>query len=148
LRAAAGSVGEGVIVRSEVSSRQVLSSFGKTARCPKSSTHSRLSHNNARRRRLRRPGRSPSASTPFADMDPEAMRRACVAFRVKLSRDTGTNLDASEVAQFLDKDIHPEGKSRGNVVVNDPAAPPPRVCTSIHPVGWSCSSIDSGACCQ
>jgi hypothetical protein len=35
-------------------------------------------------------------------MDLEARRRACVAFRVKLSRDTGVNLTASDCEVLLD----------------------------------------------
>jgi len=74
-------------------------------------------------------------------MDPEAMRRARVAFRVKLSRDTGTNLDATEVAQFLDRTFTLKARLAASsfrvLVVNDPSSPPPRVCTrmSIHPEG-------------
>jgi len=34
-------------------------------------------------------------------MDPEARRRACVAFRVKLSRDTGANLTAAACEELL-----------------------------------------------
>jgi TPR repeat protein len=35
-------------------------------------------------------------------MDPEARRRACVAFRVKLSRDTGANLTAADCEELLE----------------------------------------------
>jgi TPR repeat protein len=35
-------------------------------------------------------------------MDPEARRRACVAFRAKLSRDTGVNLPAAVCEGLLD----------------------------------------------
>jgi len=39
--------------------------------------------------------------TPAAAMDPGAMRRACVAFRIKLSRDTGVNLLAAACEALL-----------------------------------------------
>jgi TPR repeat protein len=38
-------------------------------------------------------------------MDPEARRRACVEFRVKLSRDTGVNLTAAACAELLEKTL-------------------------------------------
>jgi hypothetical protein len=40
-------------------------------------------------------------------MDPEARRRACVEFRVKLSRDTEVNLTASACASLLGSNFTP-----------------------------------------
>ena len=42
-------------------------------------------------------------------MDPEARRRACVAFRVKLSRDTGANLTATACESLLGAAFQGEG---------------------------------------
>jgi len=39
--------------------------------------------------------------TPAVDMDPEAMLRACVEFRVNLSRGTGVNLPAANCEGLL-----------------------------------------------
>jgi len=44
-------------------------------------------------------------------MDPAARRRACVKLRVKLSRDTGTNLTAAACEGLLDNSFGLEGKS-------------------------------------
>jgi len=44
---------------------------------------------------------TPTFPSYTADMDPEARRRACVEFRVKLSWDTGTNLSAADCEELL-----------------------------------------------
>jgi len=43
-------------------------------------------------------------------MDPEARRRACVDFRVKLRRDTGVNLTAADCARLLDNTYESDGR--------------------------------------
>jgi TPR repeat protein len=43
-------------------------------------------------------------------MDPEARRRACVEFRAKLTRDTGTNLPAADCARLLSCTFTVEGE--------------------------------------
>jgi chorismate mutase len=40
-------------------------------------------------------------------MDLAARRRACVEFRAKLKRDTGTSLTAAAVEQVLGRGLHP-----------------------------------------
>ena len=60
-----------------------------------------MAHNDARRRR--RAFHQVPAPRPAAVMDLEARRHACVAFRVKLSRDTGVNLPASDCEALLDE---------------------------------------------
>jgi len=47
-------------------------------------------------------------------MDPEARRRACAAFRVKLSRDTGTNLTAAVCEELLGSTF--EGAEDGELI--------------------------------
>ena len=43
----------------------------------------------------------PASVTTYAAMDPEALRRAWVEFRVKLGRDTETNLTAADCETLL-----------------------------------------------
>jgi hypothetical protein len=43
-------------------------------------------------------------------MDPDACWRACVAFRVKLSRDTGVNLTTDDCLSFAGGGFRGEGR--------------------------------------
>jgi len=51
----------------------------------------------------------PPPPSHSAAMDPEARRRACVEFRVKLSRDTGVNLAAAACESLLGAAFQGEG---------------------------------------
>jgi hypothetical protein len=51
------------------------------------------------------------------DRDPEARRRACAAFRVKLRRDTGTNLPAADCEELLDTAFEPAAEGGEQVTL-------------------------------
>jgi TPR repeat protein len=53
-------------------------------------------------------------------MDPEAMRRACVEFRVKLARDTGVNLTAADCQRILGIVFDGEGGEVDVTLHSDP----------------------------
>ena len=69
-----------------------------------------MAHNDTRRlTRCPPPSAPAAAAADTAAMDPAARRRACVAFRAKLSRDTGVNLTAAECAVLVDETCEGEG---------------------------------------
>ena len=53
-------------------------------------------------------------------MDPEARRRACVAFRVKLSRDTGVNLSAADCESLCEATFQGEGREQQASLQSNP----------------------------
>ena len=79
---------------------------------PKTLEHCERVHNNApaRHPRCRHPRCPSPPPSPFATMDPGARRRACAAFRVKLSRDTGTNLAAAAGEDLLGATFERQGE--------------------------------------
>jgi len=51
-----------------------------------------------------------AAAAASSAMDPDACWRACVAFRVKLSRDTGVNLTTDDCLSFAGGGFRGEGR--------------------------------------